>query len=68
MNAFQPNINGAHRSFSQSDIPRFDICTVQRIKAAIEAAYREGEAVEGQRRPASCSYRDSAHDGIPNAR
>ena len=52
------SINGGAPKFSVSlIIPKADTKTVEKIKVAIEAAYKEGEA-QGQRSLRSCAFRN----------
>ena len=64
-NVWQPkSINGGTPKYSVSlIIPKSDTVTINRIKAAIEAAYKEGEAkLKGQRpeRPRAFRLKDTA--------
>lgn len=68
VNAWEPkSINGGAPKYSVSlIIPKTDTVTVQKIKAAIEAAYHEGEAKlkgNGRTLPALSSIKSPLRDG-----
>ena len=59
-NVWQPkSINGGTPKYSVSlIIPKSDTVTINKIKAAIEAAYKEGEGqAERQRQECPCTFR-----------
>ena len=72
-NVWQPkSINGGTPKYSVSlIIPKSDTVTINKIKAAIEAAYKEGEAKlkgNGRSVPALSVLKTPLRDGMRNAR
>ena len=61
-NVWQPkSINGGTPKYSVSlIIPKSDTVTINKIKAAIEAAYKEGEAGQWQECPGTFRPKDAA--------